>query len=111
MREFNTAPLEVRKEILEDFQTHPFECGWASEAIFFISVEDVSGKGAMLDATVQISNDGVFWTDEGTCFVSMAEKGLTFVRVGHFGGWLRLNCSVSGTDARFRLNIQLALKE
>jgi hypothetical protein len=111
MREFNTAPLEVKKELSEDLQTHPYECGWASEAIFFISIEDVSGEGANLDAAVQISNDGYNWIDEGTGFEPMTEKGLYFVRVSHFGGWLRLDCSISGIDARFKLNIQLALKE
>ena len=111
MREFNTAPLEVKKEVADNFQTHPYECGWASEAIFFISIEDVSGEGATLDAAVQISNDGFYWVDEGTSFAPIVKKGLHFVRVNQFGGWLRLNCSVSGTDARFKLNIQIALKE
>ena len=111
MREFNTAPLEVRKEFSGSFQTHPYECGWASEAIFFIRVEDLSGEGAKLEAAVQLSNDGVYWTDEGTGFDPMGKEGLFFVRVKRFGGWLRLNGTISGTDARFRLNIQLALKE
>ena len=111
MREFNTAPLDVKKEYSEDFQTHPYECGWASEAIFFISIDDVSGDGATLDAVVQISNDGFYWTDEGTRFEPMAKKGIYFVRASHFGGWLRLSCSISGTDAKFILNNHLALKE
>ncbi len=111
MREFHTAPLEVRRTKTEDFQTHPYECGWANEAIFFVRIERVSGENALLDAFAEISNDGVVWAREGTKFEPMSEEGLYFVRLSHFGGWLRLNCTVSGQGAQFRLNVQLALKE
>jgi hypothetical protein len=112
MREFNSAPLEVRKTVTGDFQTQPYECGWASEAIFFITIEKISGDNPRLTANVQLSNDGVLnWADEGSRFEPMLETGFCFLRVKHFGGWLRLNCNVSGTDAQFRVSIQLALKE
>ncbi len=111
MREFNAAHLEVKKEVTEGFQTHPFECGWASEAIFFVMVEDKSGETASLEGDVEISHDGVNWAKEGSSFGPLKEKGLSFVRVTHFGNWLRLNCRVGGSNSVFKLLVQIALKE
>ena len=111
MREFYTAHLEIKRDFTEDFQTHPYEAGWASEAIFFIRVESVAGEGASLEAAVQISPDGLNWVDEGTRFEPIGAEGLHFVRVKHFGGWLRLDCRISGDGACFRPLVNLALKE
>lgn len=111
MRQFNAAHLEIKKTFSEDFETHPFEAGWASEAIFFIMIEEVGGGEATLDTHVQISHDGVNWADEGTSLEQMRNKGLHFIRVKHFGNWLRLKCRIKGDDPAFRLNLQIALKE
>ena len=110
MKEFNAAHLEVKKEFSEDFQTHPFECGWASEAIFWIMVEGISGEGTQLEGNVEISHDGVNWVKEGSRIGPLSKKGLSFVRVSHFGNWLRLNCHISGINPVFKLLIQIALK-
>lgn len=111
MRHFQTAHLEIKKDFREDFQTHPFECGWASEAIFFIRVEGMSGEDSLLKADAQISADGIKWVDEGTSFQPISEKGLYFIRLKHFGGWLRLNCRISGKETCFRLLVNIVLKE
>jgi hypothetical protein len=111
MRQFHTAHLEIKKDFCEDFQTHPYECGWASEAIFYIRVEDVSGDAPVLNAAAQISADGITWVNEGSVFKPISDKGLYFIRLEHFGGWLRLDCRVSGEGARFRLLVNIALKE
>lgn len=110
MKDFNAAHLEVKKAFREDFQTHPYECGWADEAIFYIVVEEVSGGNPQLSGEVELSHDGVNWTAEGTTFGPFSKKGLYFVRVSHFGNWLRLNCRISGTDSVYKLLIQIALK-
>lgn len=111
MRQFHTAHLEIKRAFTEAFETHPYECGWASEAIFFIRVEAVSGSEARLLARAQLSADGVTWTDEGSAFPPLSQEGLYFLRLRHFGGWLRLACQVEGEDARFRLLVNIALKE
>jgi hypothetical protein len=111
MKLFNASHLEVKKDFTEDFQTNPYEAGWASECIFFIMVEGLSGQNPSLTAEVEISHDGVNWAKEGTVSDPITKKGLHFIRVKHFGNWLRLNCQVSGEQPNFRLNIQIALKE
>jgi len=111
MRQFNAAHLEVKREFAEDFQTHPYECGWASEAIFFVVVENVSGEGAVLDCKAQISHDGVNWVDEGRTLRGVSEEGVHFLKVNHFGNWLRLDCQLRGKNSKFKLLIQIALKE
>jgi hypothetical protein len=110
MKQFNAAHLEVKKDFTEDFQTHPFECGWADEAIFWVMVEGVSGEGASLEGDVEISHDGFSWAKDGSSVGPLTEEGLNFVRVSHFGNWIRLNCRVSGNDPVFKLLIQIALK-
>ena len=59
---------------------------------------------------VQISPDGIAWTDEGTTLPAVTHPGVAFTRVRHFGNWLRLACQVSGGQARFRGTIYLCLK-
>ena len=39
---------------------------------------------------VQVSPDGINWTDEGTTIPMPDESQVTFGRVGHFGNWLRI---------------------
>jgi hypothetical protein len=74
-------------------------------------VEGLSGENPSLSAEVEISHDGVNWAKEGTVSEPILQKGLHFIRVNHFGNWLRLNCRISGEQPTFRLNIQIALKE
>jgi hypothetical protein len=111
MRGFNTVVLERLRTFESDFETEPYETAWATEAMFFLRVHEISGAGAALEARVQVSVDGIEWIDEGTAFPSIREAGNSFVKVSHFGGWLRLACSVSGNGTRLKLTIALALKE
>ncbi len=111
MRQFNTAVVERKEEFTDQFQTHPYETAWASEAIFFLRVEELSGQSPGLSAAVQISVDGVNWVDEGTKLGPIDEEGDFFVRASHFGGWLRLNGEVRGENARFVLTVHLVPKE
>jgi hypothetical protein len=111
MRQFCTAIVERQRDFFDHFETQPHEAGWASEGIFFVRVEEVAGHDPRLDARVQISVDGVRWLDEGTVLASITEVGDYFVRVSHFGGWLRLNGKIAGKDSRFKLTVQLVLKE
>jgi len=111
MKQFYAAHLEVKKEFTEDFQTHPYEAGWASECIFFIMVEKLSGLTAELTAEAEVSHDGVNWAKEGSILGPINTKGLHFIRVNHFGNWLRLNCQINGTNPCFHLLVQIALKE
>ncbi len=111
MRMFNASHLEVKKYFTEDFQTQPYEAGWASEVIFFIMVEELEGVNPSLVAKVQISHDGVNWCDEGTVSEPITKKGLHFIRVKHFGNYLKLDCKVEGENPSYKLNIQIACKE
>ncbi len=110
MRLFNASHLEVKKIFDADFQTNPYEAGWANECIFFVMVEALSGKSPKMIAEVEISHDGINWVKEGTVSDPITKEGLHFIRVKHFGNWLRLNCKISGEDPGFKLNIQIALK-
>jgi hypothetical protein len=111
MRQFATAVVERKRDFTGPFDTHPYEAGWAAEALFFIHVEQAEGDDPRMTAAVQVSADGVNWVDEGTAFAPVTGPGVSFVRVTHFGGWLRLKGDVSGPGARFRATIQLVLKE
>lgn len=111
MRHSITQPLARHKQISGPFNTEPFECAWASEAIFFVRVQEASSESARLVARPQISADGIHWVDEGSSFPAMHGVGVWFLRLSHFGGWLRLCCDTEGDDAHFNLMIHLVVKE
>ena len=111
MRNSYTVVLERMRSYSEGFATEPYEVGWASEAICFIRIHRIQGRDARLEARVQISVDGIEWVDEGTALAPMDREGSTFVRVSHFGGWLRLQTKLDGIDASVDVTVHLALKE
>lgn len=109
MKQFFASTVEQRRTFESDFETHPMECGWATEAIFFITVEEISDEVA-LKGIVEISADGVHWIPEGTAFERIEKPGRYFVKVTHFGNWLRINGQLEG-KGRVKLSVQLHLKE
>jgi hypothetical protein len=109
MRDFHTSVVELRQPFQDTVASEPYECGWAQEAIFFITVEDVDADFDQLGLRVQISADGIRWTDEGTT-ASISGPGLTPVRIRHFGGWLRISGELSGGARRAVLSVRLVLK-
>ena len=111
MRKFHATAVERRIEVTDSLEAHPMECGWASEAIFFLIVEEVSGQDARLNVAVQVSADGINWLNEGTWFDYIHEPGHYFAKVSHFGNWLRVYGEVTGEDAKFKTSVHLHLKE
>ena len=87
IRRSHTAVIERNVEWSGAFATEPYEAAWASEALFF--VRTLRSIPVTIEARVQISPDGMVWSDEGTS-VSVTGAAQTCVRVRHFGGWLRL---------------------
>jgi hypothetical protein len=111
MRHFHASAVERRNYFEKQFEIHPMEAGWASEAIFFIIVEEVEGNEPGLNAQVEISADGINWIPEGTSFPVITQSGHYFARVKHFGNWLRVSGQIGGEKARFKLSVHLHLKE
>jgi len=112
VRQNYTAVVERNRVWEGDFASEPYECGWASEAIFFVRKLQVQGLPPFgVRAGVQISPDGMRWCDEGTDFyLTPGEDRVDFVRVRHFGNWLR----IAGTlpeGAQARVIVYLTLKE
>lgn len=91
LRESTTFPIERNVTWRGDFVTEAAEAAWASEAVFFIRALAGEGLRAGCRARVQISPDGMHWCDEGTELpLPLASDEVTFCRLSHFGGWLRL---------------------
>jgi len=109
LRPSHTQPIERHRVFSGDFATEPYECAWATEALFFIRIESLKGNKPELQVSVQISPDGINWVDEGTSFDVMRETGQAFVRVREFGGWLRL-AGTTSKDAEIEVMIHLVLK-
>lgn len=111
MRHFQASAVERRISVNDKLESHPMEAGWASEAIFFLIVEEAIGETPVLDARVEISADGINWIPEGTAFEKITQPGHYFARISHFGNWLRVSAKISGSDASFKLSVHLHLKE
>lgn len=110
MRHFQASAVERRQYIDNALETHPMEAGWASEALFFLLVEEVNGEEAALSARVELSADGINWIPEGTVFPVVNQPGHYFVRVAHFGNWLRVSGQVTGEGTKMKLSVHLHLK-
>ena len=111
MKQFNTVVLERMAFLNSPFTTEAYECGWASEALFFIRLHEMA-SGAKLQAKVEISVDGIVWVPEGSAFPELTICGDYFCRVSHFGGWLRLNGQIrGGAYNSVKATISLVLKE
>jgi hypothetical protein len=111
MKHFHAATVERRKTYTNKLESQPMEAGWASEAIFFILVEEVKGDNTELSASVEISADGINWIPEGSVFPTIRSGGHYFVKVSHFGNWLRVNGVIEGNNNEIKLSVHLHLKE
>ncbi|MFT4093211.1 MAG: DUF6385 domain-containing protein [Niabella sp.] len=109
MKNFQATAVEKRVKVTGDFFSQPMEAGWASEALFFLWVEEVTALEQPLDIAVQLSADGMNWIDEGTVLPGVQAAGHYFVRVKHFGNWLRLAVKTS-RSATVKLSVYLHLK-
>lgn len=109
IRQNYTAVVERNQRFEGKFASEPYECGWASEAIFFIRRLEASGTVAGARVRVQISPDGMHWCDEGTS-VDLTTAEVDFVRVRHFGNWLRIAGQLP-EGAALRAIVTLSLKE
>ena len=98
VRESTTAVVVRGERITQGFASEPYEAGWASEAIVFLTGMDSADGGTV---SVQISPDGMHWIDEGTTIAIPGDKQVSFGKVAHFGNWLRIKADVpAGVERR-----------
>jgi len=112
MRQCTTAVLEQGNTFEADFETEPFEAGWASRARWFVRVLDASGDGLELEMEPQVSPDGLIWCGFTGSQVARAPLPplLTFTTTDH-GNWLRLAVRLRGHAPRVKVVIYLVLNE
>lgn len=110
LRRSYTAVVERNVLWQGDFASEPYEAAWASEAIFFVrALADAIGTGGK--ARVQLSADGIRWVDEGTTLdLPRSKDEVTYCRVSHFGGWLRITGTLAPNN-QMTVLVSLALKE
>lgn len=112
IRQSYTAIIERNQTWSGQFSTEPYEVAWAGEALFFIRSLDLSGiaAGTSIEAKVEISPDGMHWCEEGTTVILPDERDkITYCRVRHFGGWLRLAGELAA-GATITVIVYLSLK-
>ncbi len=109
MRESHLAVIERNVEWSDSIVTEPYEVAWASEAIFFVRILDAQCT-LPTELRVQLSPDGMHWCDEGSLLHIDWKSEIYFVRVSHFGGWLRLTGQMT-PNQRARIIAYLQLKE
>jgi hypothetical protein len=91
----NLTAVIARNEIWTgECATEPYEAGWAKEAVFFVRALKLP-KGALPQARIEISADGMHWAFEGSVFdLPAAEGAVTFQRLAHFGNFVRVAVSL-----------------
>ena len=107
MKNFNASHLQIKKCIREDFQTFPYEVGWADEVIFFFTLEHITQGNPVYTATVQLSPDGVRWADDGeTPVATISGEGVHIIKVApNFGNYIRLSVRTEGGEAMLCVSI------
>ena len=109
MRQSHTAVIERDVTWTGQFETEPYEAGWAAEAIYFVRFLEKEGDIPRGHARVQLSPDGMHWCDEGTLMEFRGDGDVAFVRVNCFGAYLRL-VGEFPADTSARVVVYLALK-
>jgi len=106
-----TAVLEQNARLdAGEFTTEPYEVAWASEARWFIYIED-RDPGLTADVVVEVSPEGITWCAlPGIPASTLGNDELTTVSCRDFGGWLRLRLNVRGEGSFKGVRIYLALK-
>lgn len=87
-----------RNTLTGEFATEPYEVAWAREARWFVRILELRGAQTRMEATSQISPDGLHWCDLDGCTVTLREPGLATWPARDFGGWLRLKGVIAGDD-------------
>ncbi len=105
MRRFYSAVVERNIQWSGEVATEPYEAGWATEAIAFVRILEGEGN---FELRAQISPDGMRWCDEGTGLGEVNDDGIAFLRITHFGNWVRLAGHVDGETT---VMVTWALKE
>ncbi|HRP04636.1 MAG TPA: hypothetical protein PLV87_06970 [Opitutaceae bacterium] len=111
MRQFQNNVLDYKWEVSGDYTSAHMETAWATEAMFFVRVEQAHGKDFRFNARAQISVNGIDWIDEGTAFEPIKGDGQYVIRLKHFGGWLRITGGLSGENPTAIITTNLVLKE
>jgi hypothetical protein len=89
-----TAVVARNESWTGESATEPYEAGWAKEAIVFVRALKAP-KGALPQARIEISADGMHWAPEGSVFdLPSVKDAVTFQRVAHFGNFLRVVASL-----------------
>lgn len=110
MRESQTAVLERGVRLEEALVTEPFEVAWAAEARWFVQFLEPAADGEVV-LQVQVSPDGLAWTDHESAPLTVPAEGLVTVGVAAFGHWLRLSARRRGGATAPLVKVVLALKE
>lgn len=111
MRHSFTAVLSRNERFTSDFETEPYEVGWAGEARLFVHVLELTGQNPRWNLYVQVSPDGLFWCDLETPELILEEDGLYTRKLREFGNWIRLRGQTERDGTTLRPIIYLALKE
>jgi len=87
-----------------EFETEPYEAGWASEARWFLHVFELDA-GSTISIVSQISVDGLFWCDYSTLEQNIkplviTNPGLYSFPLTQFGQWLRVKAIHTSDKAK-----------
>ncbi len=110
MRQFQTTVLDTFRFLEDGYATEPYETAWASEATFYVRVDEAKEGAGPYVLTVERSPDGMAWLATDHKLVLDPANQLSAVDLTHFGGWLRLR-HTSGPGDAIKATVYIVLKE
>lgn len=107
MQNVNTSVLARRVRISDSYTTHPYEAGWASEALVFVQTE---GEHPELSIAVEVSPDGLHWVPRSGGATIPSNGEIAEIPVAHFGNWLRVRIEGADAGAPARVLVHAVMK-
>ena len=111
LRHSYTATVERNVLWQGGFASEPYEAAWASEAIFFLrALEVVAENSAAAPASKSPPTASIGPTRAHASTCQPEKDQVTFCKVAHFGGFLRLAGTLAPGKS-IKVLVSLALKE
>lgn len=109
MQTSSTSVIERRVLFSATLNTHPFEVGWAREAVYFIQLK--GNEATDVSVETQVSPDGIHWLGFGSPVLHRSGEPMSMMsHVGGFGSWLRIVLTPRGACPEMEALVHLTLK-
>jgi len=101
----NRIPFVALAAKTATFNSEEFSGEVFTEGVIFLEIDTVTGTSPTLDVSVQIKDDAADDWHTLTSFAQKTAAGRDYARITNFGHYLRVSCTIGGTNPSFTMSI------